>query len=262
MLLLVAPLALAADPDAGALLAGLGGCASCHEADYGGGHAIETEHGTFYGTNLTPHALADWTLDDFNRAMRKGRGPAHGYWPAFPFPSFTRLTDADLADLWAFLGDLEPVDRANVPHETDRGGLARWAWRVFLFEPARFRPERFDDAELARGAYLVDVVGHCGECHNPRSSVGRLKRGQWLAGGTAPPYPAPNLTPHEDGLAGWSHADLESFFEMGMTPDGDFVGRGMRHVIRDGTALLPPEDRAAMARYLLSLEPLPRPETE
>ena len=250
--LLLVSLALAADPEAGALIAGVGGCASCHEADYGGGHAIETDFGTFYGTNLTPAALDGWTLDDFTRAMRKGRGPDHGYWPAFPFPSFTEMTDADLADLWAFLQQLEPVERANVPHETSHSGLQRWLWRKLLFEPRRFRPERSWDEQLARGAYLVDVVGHCGECHTPRSGLGRLKRNEWMAGGTAP-----NLTPHEDGLAGWSQADLETLLELGMTPDGDFVGSGMRHVVRDGTALLPPEDRAAMARYLLSLEALP-----
>ena len=42
-----------------------------------------------------------------------------------------------------------------------------------------------------------------------------------------------------------------------MLPDGDFVGGAMAEVIDDNTSQLTPGDRRAIARYLLSLPPLP-----
>ena len=87
------------DPERGAVIAGLGGCASCHtetdDAPYGGGYAVVTDFGTFYGSNLTPHdeGLGGWSFEDFQRAMHHGRGPdGRAYWPAFPYPSFTGMT--------------------------------------------------------------------------------------------------------------------------------------------------------------------------
>ncbi len=241
------------DPDRGAVLAGLGGCASCHTLDddstpYGGGYAVVTDFGTFYGSNLTPHAsgLGGWSFDDFRDAMRHGRDPeGRSYWPAFPFPSFTGMSDDDLSDLWAFLRTQEPIDRPSPEH--DIGG--RWRlgfWRMLAFSKGpRVEP---DDPQLARGAYLVNHVGHCGECHTPRSAIGRL---QWrrhdLAGTADGPHAGPSLT---DGLASWDDGDLTTFFTMGMTPDGDFAGGGMGAIVLEGTAKLSDADRNAMIAWI------------
>lgn len=247
-------LALAGPPDAahGELLAGLGGCASCHTADdgapYAGGHAIETDFGTFYGSNLTPdpvHGLGAWSYDDFVRAMRRGKAPdGHPYWPAFPFPSFTGLTDADLADLWAFLQGLEADPRPDTPHE------ASGAWRLPLWRLVAFRegPRPVpDDPVLARGAYLVDHVGHCGECHTPRNGIGKvLWKRHDLEGTREGPKPGPSLV----DLDGWSDKELDLFFVMGMLPDGDFAGNGMGTVVAEGTSKLSGDDRAAMIAWL------------
>ncbi|MEQ1508054.1 MAG: c-type cytochrome, partial [Myxococcota bacterium] len=121
--------ALAADPANGELLAGLAGCGACHTADggapYAGGGPIETRFGTFRATNLTPdpeHGLGGWTERDFARAMRDGRAPdGHAYWPVFPYPAFSGLTDADLADLWAYLRTIPPSATPNVASEPDAG---------------------------------------------------------------------------------------------------------------------------------------------
>lgn len=241
------------DPDQGAVLAGLGGCASCHTQDddavpFGGGYAVVTDFGTFYGSNLTPHAegLAGWTFEDFRRAMHHGRSPeGRSYWPAFPFPSFTGMTDDDLAHLWAFLQAQQPVDRANRDH--DVGG--RWRlpfWRLLAFSAGpRVEP---DDPVLARGAYLVNHVGHCGECHTPRSGIGRLKwRHHDLEGTDEGPHAGPSLT---DGLTDWDDDDLGLFFTMGMLPDGDFAGSGMGTVVYEGTAKLTEADRSAIIAWL------------
>lgn len=208
----------------------------------------------FFGTDLTPdptHGLGGWTEEDFVRAMRRGRSPDRALWPAFPYPSFGRMTDDDLGHLWAFLQTLAPEGRAATPHEAKPGRLGLWAWRTFLFSPARPWTPVSPDPELDRGAYLVEAVGHCGECHTPRTRFGKLDRRAPLAGSDEPPYPAPNVTPAGEGTTGWTVSDWVTFFEMGMTADGDFVGRGMRHVIRDGTAKLDDADRRAMARWMV-----------
>lgn len=248
------------DAARGEWLAGLGGCEACHTSEegpaYAGGHRIETAFGTFVGSNLTPdgeYGLGTWAYSDFERAMRTGKRPDGGsYFPAFPYTSFSGLTDEDLADLWAFLATVEPVSRPDEDHEVQglrgwRGGLG--LWRMLYFR-AWSEPKEVGTTEQARGAYLVDVVGHCGECHTPRNGLGALRKRAYLSGAIGPPHSAPNITSHEWGIGRWSLDDIDSFLEDGMTPDGDFTGGEMNRVIRHGTGALNEEDRRAMASWL------------
>ena len=110
---------------------------------------------------------------------------------------------------------------------------------------------------LERGRYLVEAVGHCGECHTPRSKFGRLKKSHHLAGSDEAPHGGPNITSHRDGLQKWSDDDLASFLQYGMTPEGDFVGSGMSKVVSEGTSKLPNADLKAIVAYLRWVEPLP-----
>jgi mono/diheme cytochrome c family protein len=259
-------------PDAarGAAIATVARCAACHTAPGGtplaGGYAIVTRFGTFYGTNLTAdpeHGLGAWTEADFFRAVRHGRSPdGRPYYPAFPYPSFTRLTDADLHDVWAWLRTVPPDPSPNRPHDLHRAWRGRWILGVWQLLELRVGPveadrstggssDTSDPATLARGAYLVDAVGHCGECHTPRDALGGLRRHRALEGSDTPPEPAPDITP--GGLAGWTRADVASFLADGMAPDGDFAGGGMHDVIRDGTARLSAADRDAIAAWLLAM---------
>jgi mono/diheme cytochrome c family protein len=256
LLLAAGPSALAAgDPANGAVLAGLASCGACHTADegapYAGGHPVETPFGTFYGTNLTPdpeHGIGAWSFEDFERAMRKGKGPDRTYWPSFPYTSFTAMSDADLADLWAYLQSLEPVAEPNRPHD-DPAGWKRWAWRRLNFRARDFQPDPTATPEEQRGQYLVEVVGHCGECHSPRSKLGKVQRDQALAGGTEPFNKAPAID--AEALSDWSAGDLDDFFTLGMTPGGDFPGGGMGRIVEEGTSQLSEADRAAMVAWLL-----------
>lgn len=254
-------------PGRGEALAGLGGCAACHTADGGppmaGGHAIETDLGTFYGTNLTPDpefGIGNWSYEDFERAMREGRDP-HGraYYPAFPYPSFTVLTDWDLQALWVWLSSLEPVAQPNRPH--DLKPMARGRWKLGLWRAQGFRDGRRWDGDPDQsdawnvGAYYVRGIGHCGDCHTPRNGIGVPKRRKAMAGYSGKPFGAPNLTPHADGLGDWSIGDITTYLEMGMTPDGDFAGGEMARVIEEGTSKLSDDEREAIAVYLKSLRP-------
>ncbi len=169
------------DAKRGEYLAKAAGCVGCHTEEkkdavpFAGGRALKTPFGTFYGPNITSHPQAGigrWTEADFMRAMREGERPdGRNYFPAFPYPSFTKITDRDLRDLWAYLRALPPSARANQEH--DLWFIFGWRflvtfWKWFFFTPGPFVniPGLTDIAN--RGAYLVQALGHCGECHTPR----------------------------------------------------------------------------------------------
>jgi len=257
------------DAKRGQYLARAGGCVGCHTEDrkdavpFAGGRALKTPFGTFYGPNITPHpqaGLGRWTEADFIRAMRHGERPdGANYFPAFPYPSFTKISDGDLRDLWAYLRALAPSGRANQEHELRfpfgwRLPVTIWKW--FFFTPGSFVNDARLTQVLNRGAYLVQALGHCGECHTPRNFLGGPKRGRFLAGGKGPEgKDIPNLTPA--GLKKRSDAELKDFLESGLTPDGDVPAEAMGEVIRNTTSQITPEDLAALIAYLRALAPLP-----
>lgn len=270
----IAMLALGAqaqgDAKRGEYLSMAAGCLGCHtEAKegavlYAGGRELKTPFGTFYGPNITPHATAGigrWTEADFIRAVREGVRPdgAH-YFPAFPYPSFTQISDGDLRDLWAYLRSVPPSSRANRAHDLKfpfgwRFLVTGWKWLFFTPGPITADPGR--SAEVNRGAYLVRALGHCGECHTPRNLLGGPSGDRFLAGTRKGPEgkSAPNLTPTR--LKNWSDADLRTLLTTGFLPDGDVVAETMGEVIRNTTGKLTPQDLAAMIAYLRTVPPQP-----
>lgn len=256
----------------GAYLLAAAGCAGCHTDVKGqgpplaGGRALKTPFGTFYGPNITPDpelGIGKWSFADFRRAMRFGRAPDGGhYFPVFPYPSFTGMTDADLADMWAYLREVPPVARRNRPHDVAfpfswRLPMAGWKW--LFFDPGPFVPDPARSSEWNRGAYLVRAVAHCGECHTPRDRLGVLDRARHLAGTAAGPDggPVPNITSDpETGIGRWTVADVTYLLAIGLLPDGDVVGDSMGEVVENGTSKLTDADRAAIAAYLLSVAPV------
>jgi len=256
------------DVKRGQYLVKAAGCLGCHTEEkkdatpFAGGRALKTPFGTFYGPNITPHPQAGigrWTEADFIRAMREGRRPdGANYFPAFPYPSFTLITDGDLRDLWAYLRTLPPSDRANREH--DLGFPFGWRflvtiWKWFFFTPGPFVTAPGVSPVLSRGAYLVQALSHCGECHTPRNFLGGPKRSRPLAGGDGPDGNGiPNLTP--TGLKRWNDSELREFLVNGITPDGDFPAEAMAEVINNTTSQLTPDDLAAMIAYLRSLPPI------
>jgi mono/diheme cytochrome c family protein len=257
------------DARRGQYVAKAGGCVGCHTEEkqgavpFAGGRALKTPFGTFYGPNITPDqkvGIGRWSEADFLKAMRLGVRPdgAH-YFPAFPYPSFTKIADPDLKDLWAYLRSLPPSPRASPPHDLRFPFGFRfllWGWKWLFFKPGPFAPEPSRGASLNRGAYLVDALGHCGECHTPRNFLGGPKKSRYLAGGKLPDggY-VPNLTPTR--LKKLDDKDLKDFLQSGQTPDGDVVAETMGEVIRNTTSQLTLPDLEALIAYLRSLPPLP-----
>jgi mono/diheme cytochrome c family protein len=267
----------AAAPDAAAVKRGAyiyraaGGC-GCHTnsrehgAELAGGRPIKTPFGTFYAPNLTPDpetGLGRWSEADFVRAMREGVAPnGSDYFPVFPYTSFTQMTDGDLHDLWAFLRAQPPVHQPNKPHDV----LPPFGWRVgaglwkrLFFRPTRFAPDPQRSAAWNRGAYLSQAVAHCGECHTPRNLAGALKASLRYAGSADGPEGelAPNITPDKDtGIGKYTAKDLAYLLETGFRPDGNDVQGLMAGAIENGYGQISPEDRLAIADYVLSLPPI------
>jgi len=243
------------------------GCIGCHTDNrpgavpFAGGRALATPFGIFYGPNITPHretGIGAWSLDEFRNALRRGERPdGTHYFPAFPYASFAAMTDTDIQDLWAYMRSLPPSNLANRAHDLRfpfgwRFLVAGWKW---LFFKPRVQAAAAATGPLARGAYLVGALGHCGECHTPRNLLGGPKAGSFLAGARIAEGRVPNLTP--TNLKKWSDGDLKEYLVSGMTADGDVAGEPMGEVITNTTSKLTGDDLSAMVAYLRSLNPLP-----
>ena len=257
------------DAARGQYLAKAGGCVGCHTEDkkdaapFAGGRALKTPFGTFYGPNITPHPQAGigrWTEADFVRAMRLGKRPdGADYFPAFPYPSFTRIADGDLRDLWAYLRMLAPSSRDNKTHDLRfpfgwRPLVTAWKW--LHFTPGPLANDGQHSPTINRGAYLARALGHCGECHTPRNFLGGPKLDRFLAGGKGPDGKGtPNLTPTR--LEKWGDGELKNFLQIGTYADGDVAAESMSEVVRNTTSQLTTDDLAALMAYLRSLPRLP-----
>jgi mono/diheme cytochrome c family protein len=272
--------ALAAEPVAagsdalsrGKYLFDAAGCANCHTdrskkgAPLGGGPALKTPFGTFYGPNISPHrshGIGTWSTADFIRAMREGRAPdGRHYYPSFPYGAFTLMTDNDLKDLKAYIFSLAPVARPSRRHDLKFPFNIRWSlwlWKALYLKKGPYvaRPGR--SGQWNRGAYLVEALTHCAECHTPRTALGGLKTGLWMAGNGDGPdgERVPNITPDvKTGIGRWSRDDIVESLESGTLPDGDEFGSLMADVVEHGTSKLTAADRLAIAVYLKSLKPI------
>ena len=245
------------------------GCAGCHTSVepkgklLAGGRRLDTPFGAFYPPNITPDpefGIGKWTNADFVRAMREGKGPDGTiFFPAFPYPSYTGMADADLRDLWAYLKSVPPVAEAAPGHDLNFPFNIRalvWPWRWLYFDEGEKPDDGARSAQWNRGAYLVRAVAHCGECHTPRNFLGGPDTERELAGNPNGPdgKRIPDITPNpEKGIGNWSAADIVSYLESGILPDGDFAGGAMVEVIENSTSKMTPEDREAVAAFVTSV---------
>ena len=106
----------------------------------------------------------------------------------------------------------------------------------------------------AHGRYLVEALGHCGECHTQRNVLGGLQRDRWLGGAPNPSGKGriPNITP---GALDWSENQIANYLASGFTPDFDVVGGEMVDVI-ENIRTLPRADIDAIAAYLKAVPPI------
>ena len=242
-------------------------CGNCHvqrgekgqplkDKGLSGGMVFDEEPFKAYAPNITPDpetGIGNWTDAQLAKAIREGVRPDGTIiGPPMPIMFYRGMADEDLKAIVAYLR-AQPAVKNKVPKSE---------YRIKL--PPNYGPEvknvvapsRKD--EVKYGAYLAGPMGHCLDCHTPwvkgvpdltkAGAGGNSFRGPW---GVAV---SRNLTPHEQGLKGWTDAE---------------IARAIREGVRkDGTPLKPPmayawykniseADMKPLIAYLRSLKPLP-----
>ncbi len=246
----------------GARLAAIGNCYLCHTAPggraYAGNRPIPTPFGTIYSTNITPapgNGIGHWSVAAFRRAMRQGvsRRGSH-YYPAFPYPHFARLDDDDLHALYAFIMTRQPVDIFAPTNELPFPLNERWLmpfWNSLFLDRAPLRADPAHSAAWNRGRYLVEGLGHCGDCHTPRNLLGGAKASQALAGGSAEGWRAPALNAASPAPVPWDEPHLVAYLHHGWDSDHGAAAGPMQDVVTS-LAQADPADIRAIVVYLIA----------
>lgn len=261
------------DPELGAQAFAAGQCSSCHASPgqpdrlkLGGGLALASPFGTFRAPNVSPHrtdGIGSWSVADLANALISGVSPTgQHYYPALPYSHYTGMTLTDVRNLFAYLQTLEPVAGRAPPHDLPplfrvRRGIG--VWKLLFFKQGQSEAMLSGDPVHDRGAYLVETLGHCAECHSSRNVLGAIKPSSRFAGGPDLEGTGfvPNITPFRIGS--WAEADIARMLKTGVTPNHGRVGSSMTDVVTN-MALLPQSDRDAIARYIKSLPARPTPQ--
>jgi mono/diheme cytochrome c family protein len=248
------------------------GCA-CHTAPKeplnSGARKYDGPFGTVYSSNITPDpttGIGKWTDEQIITAIRSGRRPnGERLIPVHPYTVFNGMAERDLKDVVAYLRSVPPVNKPTPPKKItvplfESVFLPAW---LATFAPRETPPATAPTSGLARGEYLVRAVGHCGECHTPRTMTMAVDNSRYLAGapkGKGPEGEAvPNLTPDKETGLDWTEEQIADYLGSGNKPDGDVAGGLMAEVIQGPSAGfkdLTKADRLAIARYLKSIPPV------
>jgi mono/diheme cytochrome c family protein len=255
----------------GEYLAQAGDCAACHTVKGGkpfaGGFAFNLPFGTLYSSNITPDketGIGAWSDADFIKAVREGVAPdgTHLY-PAFPYTAYTMMTDEDVLAIKAYLFAQAPVQQETKPNTFSFPFNQRWAmgiWSAFFNPNERYRPNTAQSAAWNRGAYVAEAMGHCGDCHTPRSITQAMDHRKKFMGAVAAGWQAYNITPdQETGVGTWSDETLAQYIHTGHVegygtasgPMGEAIDNSLRH--------LKPEDIQALVVYLRTVPPISDP---
>ncbi|MBU4434853.1 MAG: cytochrome c [Alphaproteobacteria bacterium] len=248
----------------GEALAGAGYCSTCHTAKGGqpfaGGYPMKTSFGTIYSTNITPDAktgIGAWSEPAFRRAMHQGvaRNGKHLF-PAFPYEHFSKLTDADVSALYAYMMTRPAVAakaKSNtIPFPLNIRALQA-GWKLLFFHAGRYEPDTTKSAEWNRGAYLAQGVSHCGACHTPRNALGAEKHDKAFAGALIDNWIAPPLTAANPSPVAWDQGELVAYLSTGVSRYHG-VAAGPMAPVTHGLAKLPAADIQALAVYFADLD--------
>jgi mono/diheme cytochrome c family protein len=252
----------------GKYLTTMGDCIGCHVADGGkpfaGGQYMAMPFGQISTPNITPDmntGIGKYTDADFIRLMRGGvTASGQHIYPAMPYPWYATLPDDDLLAIKAYLFSLPPIHAPRLPNTV---------WFPFNLRPAiagynlffigdRYQPDPHFTAQQNRGAYIVNGLEHCGECHNHRNFLGNTAVALSVLGGPITQWYAPSLRyDPTTGIGRFSDADMEAFLKDGHSPEMGTVAGPMAEVVDYSTKYLTDADRAAIVSYLHTLPPTP-----
>jgi mono/diheme cytochrome c family protein len=240
-------------------------CVVCHTAKDGtpfaGGLAFVLPFGTIYSTNITPDTetgIGSYSDANFLNAVHKGIGRGNTkLYPAMPYASYTYMSDADALAIKAYLFTIKPVHAPSLKNTlafpfNQRGLMSIWS--VLFNSDKRFEPHIDRSAEWNRGAYLVEAMGHCGECHTPRNLFFALNNRQKFGGAVQAGWRAYNITAdRSSGVGAWSDADLTHYLSMGHADGRGTASGPMGEAVDESLSHLKPSDITAMVVYLRSV---------
>jgi mono/diheme cytochrome c family protein len=253
----------------GKYLTDLGDCVSCHTAHDGpkfaGGRYMPTPFGPISTPNITPDkqtGIGTWSDEDFYRALHQGIARHHEYlYPVMPYPWFTKVTRSDVLAIKAYLFSLPPVHAPRKPSHLAfpfdiRAGLA--VWDALFLRTGTFRPDPTQSAEVNRGAYIVQGLGHCGECHNGRNLLGDSRLARALQGAPIQDWYAPDITSDvHTGIGRFSDQQLFQFLKTGVAPGMGIAVGPMGEAVHDSLSKLTDADVRSIIAYLKSTSPEP-----
>jgi mono/diheme cytochrome c family protein len=255
---------LARDPEtiaSGKYLAAAGDCTSCHTAEGGetfaGGRPLATPFGTIYSANITPDpktGIGNLNSAQFFQLLAYGAdSPLAPLYPAMPYTSFHNITRADSDALFAYFMSVPAVEQRATPNEMSfpfniRPLMFGWNLLFASREPFEKNPDKGE--VWNRGAYLVEGLGHCGECHTPRNILGAMEGNRALQGSVVGEFKAPDITATALAGRGWTSEGLVLFFKTGASPQGSAFG-DMFLATKNSLRFLTHGDRVAIATYLM-----------
>lgn len=239
-----------------------GDCVACHTAPGGkpfaGGLDLNTPFGVITSSNITSDkatGIGSWTLQQFDAAVRHGKGRNGHLYPAMPYTAYARMSDADVADLWAYIRTVpavsQKVEENKLPFPYNiRAALI--AWNLLFFDNKPFVADVTKSEAVNRGAYLVEGLAHCGTCHTPKSSFGADTKATYQ-GASLQGWYAPDLTNNaHTGLGKWSAEDIVTYLRSGTNRHSATSGP-MTEVIENSTQHLTDADLQAIAAYFKAL---------
>jgi mono/diheme cytochrome c family protein len=252
----------------GRYLAQAADCEACHTAEGGqpfaGGRPFKTDFGTIYSPNITPDpktGIGSWSDADFLKAVHQGRTPdGEHLYPAFPYAAYTYLTDQDVLAIKAYIFSVPPVSNVAPPNGlrfpfNQRGLMAIWG---LLYNPDhRFEPVADQSAQWNRGAYLVESLGHCGDCHTPRTLLQALNNRKKFSGGVAEGWRAYNLSSDAaSGIGAWTPEELQHYLTTGHSMNRGSAFGPMAQAVHLSFQNLTPSDINAIIAYVRSVPPV------
>jgi mono/diheme cytochrome c family protein len=247
-------------------------CMACHTTEGGqafaGGRAFDTQFGTLYSPNITPDpetGIGSWNDADFLKAMHEGvaKGGVPLY-PAFPYAAYTYLTNEDVLAIKAYLFSQTPVKNNPPANELRFPFNQRWLmsfWAALYNPNTRFQPNTDRSPEWNRGAYLVEALGHCGDCHTPRTPLQSLDNRRKFSGGESEGWRAYNLSSDKDsGIGNWSESDLVNYLSTGHSMDRGSAFGPMAEAVHLSFAKMTPSDIKSIAEYVRSVPAVSSPD--
>ena len=255
----------------GKILSHIAGCYGCHTSknntEFSGGYEIKTKYGIFITPNITKdtnYGIGKWDKTDFIKAIKTGISPDNKpYYPSFPYAWYKNMEEEDIIKIFKYIKSKPPINIEQEDHKLKFPYKLRslnWIWRILnerISYSLELKNMNNNKNLLSRGKYLVEVVGHCGTCHSPRTWFSIVQNKSDLSGRKESfknaKDGAPNITSvKKAGIGLWSKSDIIFYLQTGIKPDGDFANENMQSIIDKGTSHLNKKDLEAIAVYLLN----------